>query len=247
MRFRRLVSGWVGVFALPLLSLVLLPVRKGWAEEKPVALDRFVVSEKPFGVWGICWSAKNPISNLAGFGSASSYHVTAVSCDSPADKAGVQAGDEILNLNGKAASSYPYREVKRLFHESNAGDRIKIGAYNCLTSRENHCELQLDSGLKWDTPGKGRLNYWGVRLVWTCAPQPELELRVKKDRRLIVKQKGKKYILIERPGQGVELIEGKQPGRMLPTGTSVQVEKDGSLTIEPPKPTTKDDNGKVGN
>jgi C-terminal processing protease CtpA/Prc len=47
--------------------------------------------------------------------------------DSPASRAGMAAGDEIISVNGREAASLSLREIRQILR-SNPGDRVTIQA-----------------------------------------------------------------------------------------------------------------------
>lgn len=53
------------------------------------------------------------------------YSIVELRTDSPADKAGLQLGDTILSINGKAAHNYSLQDIMQMFYED-AGKRIRL-------------------------------------------------------------------------------------------------------------------------
>ncbi|HEX2853378.1 MAG TPA: PDZ domain-containing protein [Opitutaceae bacterium] len=112
-------------------------------QEAPVTLDPVKVTTDPFSLWGISVAGHISLrSRLAG-GPPKELYVGLVYASSPADRAGVQSGDQIIQINGTLLSGIPWRDLVKQMRYSEKGRTISLTLFNWMTSETRTVEFKL--------------------------------------------------------------------------------------------------------
>ncbi|HLP25252.1 MAG TPA: PDZ domain-containing protein [Acidobacteriota bacterium] len=227
-----------------LASLVLCAVcgaafaREDAPTEKPVRLPRYEVNERAFGEWGVALEYDSSLLNLLmeTAPARGPYTVRFVIRDSPAHRAGLSAGDQVIAAEGRPCEEIAIREMRKLFYETESGKPLTLRVRAPLSSNVREVMLKPDRNTAWRQRKPVRYVYWSIEVVH--APQKELRTAVRwtkaAARRAELEWHGPSLYLAPRDDGSVEWWRRRGPRTTIPAGSVVELHDDGTFTVQPP-------------
>lgn len=166
-------------YLLPLLAILTLFLSRPYvcAKEKskdlpppPIEqthkLDTMEVKTNPFADWGISIHWRGSLWTKIGGGPAKVMYVSLVVGRSPAEKAGVQLGDEIVAVNGIPRSELNVRDLKKQFYNTERGEKVSLELRDQASGLSRIVELDVKSNKTWRAAdGSVDLCFWGLRVA----------------------------------------------------------------------------------
>ncbi|MFT3868275.1 MAG: subclass B3 metallo-beta-lactamase [Nibricoccus sp.] len=142
--------------------------------EQTHKLDPMEVKTNPFAHWGISLQYfGSPLIHLGA--PAKHMYVTMVAAGSPAHKAGVQLGDEVLAVDGVPVTELWTRDLKKHFYNTERGEKVQLQLKNVATRKQRTVELDVKSNKTWIREEAFEGDYWGVR----CSGPKSLQVSVR--------------------------------------------------------------------
>lgn len=134
------------------------------AAEQPTRLDPYQVDETPFGHLGLnSYAYFIGINYLVGGTPSTPWIVYGVYAGSPAHRAGIVVGDQIMAINGESVEKISRRQIRKLFGDSTAGTSVELELHNEFTPTRRKVTLKFETGKTWSNSTWLELDYWGLR------------------------------------------------------------------------------------
>lgn len=225
------------------------------AAEQPVKADPLTVNEKPLAAWGMGWSGKTSAINFLGWLPLYDLVVLEVHLGSPADIAGIQTSDEILNIAGRPVREIPVRELVDITAYAERKE-VSVDLHNRVTNENRTVLLKPKPKHTWqlDHGKTAKWHLWGIFIHSAEPKEIKFGRGDAQQRSITITLAGKKIGLIQRRDGTVELFEGKLPpepsskkgkkapeiihGRVLPRGSTLVLKPDGTYEVNAAAPSS---------
>jgi len=215
--------GWL---AVGLAVAVPIGIAAESEAEEILLMTRLEVRERAYGKWGIGINLYYRKPDLVLGGAPKSVYVTWVQANTPAHREGIEAGDEILKINGQNVADLYRDELYSLFYESWGGSTITLSLHNPFTGRSYEASMTL--------PVRRREPFqpvfWGVQVM---ADGTDMRVRtgvVAPRRWAEMKWANSAVRLAQQKDGGVKLTDGNRE-QLLSPGVILTLKTDGQYDV----------------
>lgn len=221
--------GWLAVglaVAAPVAAATEAATENEAEADEILLMSRFEVRERAYGKWGIGINLYYRKPDLMLGGAPKSVYVTWVQANTPAHREGIEAGDEILKINGQNVADINRDELYSLFYESWGGSTITLSLHNPFTGRSYEADMTLP--VRRHEPFQPV--FWGVQ-VMTDGTDMRVRTGVVAPRRWAeMKWANSAVRLAQQKDGGVKLTDGNRE-RLLAPGVILTLKTDGQYDV----------------
>lgn len=186
-----------------------------------------LVYAPPFGKWGIGLNLYYRSMELSTGGPPKAIYVAWVQANTQAHAEGIEAGDQIVAINGVEVSDLRRREVESLLFDSASEDRISLQ----LRNRINNRPYQVDLVLIPRKPSAFAPVFWGVRVIGDEGTPVRLRHGLALQRRSAEVVWGQRAVILSEEPDGAVSLTDRGSRQTVPPGATLLLRADGQYEI----------------